>query len=52
MIKMIHLFSAFMWLINAVLWAFYAKHFGMSVVSIAMVAWSIMLAKLEQDAWR
>lgn len=50
MVKLVHLFSAFMWVLNAVLWAFVANHVGMSLTSILMVGLSIALAKLEHDA--
>ena len=49
MIKMAHLFNAGAWLVNAALWAFYARSTLMAVASLGAVFLSVKLAQWEND---
>lgn len=49
MTKFVHLFNAGAWLVNAVLWTFYAKSYLMGFSSLGAVFLSIKMAQWEND---
>ena len=49
MIKLVHLLNVGAWMINAVLWTFYAKSFFMGLASLGAVFLSIRMAQWEND---
>lgn len=49
MTKFVHLFNAFAWLVNALLWTFYARSYFMGFASLAAVILSWKLAQWEND---
>jgi hypothetical protein len=47
--KFVHLFNALAWLVNALLWTFYARSYFMGIASLAAVILSYKLAQWESN---
>jgi hypothetical protein len=47
--KFVHLFNAAAWMVNALLWTFYAKSFFMGATSLAAVVLSYKMAQWESN---
>ena len=50
MTKFVHLFNAGAWLVNAILWTFYAKSWFMGAMSLGAVVMSWKLAQWDNNA--